>query len=90
MDAFVVWYFLGTLMPHPSSHTFTNMGTCSTQAAFIVSQNGPSDVLASPMVPMATSRPPRVWRALMWAKPGISRHHFEACASPSRRGRSRW
>jgi hypothetical protein len=34
----VVWYSLATLMPQPSSHTLMAMGTCSTPAAFMVSQ----------------------------------------------------
>ena len=53
----VVWWSLLTLMPQPSSHTLMARGTCSTPAAFMASQKGPSLVLASPMVPKATSLP---------------------------------
>jgi hypothetical protein len=33
------------------------IGTCNTPAAFIVSKNNPSEVLAFPIVPHATSFP---------------------------------
>ncbi len=57
MDAFVVWYFLGTEIPYPSSHTKTAKGICSTPAAFMVSQKCPSLVDASPIVQKQTSFP---------------------------------
>ena len=61
------------------------MGTCSTPAALMVSQKRPSLVLASPMVPKATSLP--CW--LRWAWPFsslLARNTLLACANPSRRG----
>ena len=41
---------LGTEIPYPSSQTATINGTFITAAAFIVSQNTPSDVELSPIV----------------------------------------
>ena len=59
MLSLAVWNFLGTEMPYPSSHTLMHRGTPKTAAAFMVSQNMPSEVEASPMVPKATSSPSR-------------------------------
>ena len=57
IEFFVVCKFLGTEMPYPSSHTKTANGTCKTDAALIVSQKCPSEVLASPMVQKQISFP---------------------------------
>ena len=57
MEALVVSRVIGTEIPYPSSHTDIANGTCSTPAALIASQNRPSLVAASPMVPNATSSP---------------------------------
>ena len=53
----VVCNSLGTEIPNPSSQTDITIGICKTPAALIVSQNGPSEVEASPIVPNATSFP---------------------------------
>ena len=57
IDAFVVSVVIGTEIPYPSSHTDIAIGIWSTPAALIASQNRPSLVAASPMVPNATSLP---------------------------------
>ena len=44
-------------MPYPSSHIDITTGISRTHAALIDSQNTPSDVLASPIVPKAISSP---------------------------------
>ena len=53
----VVWYFFSTDIPYPSSQTDITSGISKTQAAFMDSQKTPSEVLASPIVPKATSFP---------------------------------
>ena len=63
-----------------------SMGTSKTQAAFMASQNIPSDVLASPIVPMAISLPPLVNLALAAATSGRARYTLLAWAKPSKRG----
>src|ERR1700730_15486245 len=86
IEALVVAAVIGTEMPYPSSQTDIANGTCSTPTALIVSQNSPSLVAASPIVPKATSFPltenPSC-RDLSW---GLSRYSFEAYARPSNRG----
>ena len=62
------------------------MGTSSTQAAFIASQNNPSEVLASPMVPTAISLPPSVKVVMLEASSGRARNTLLAWASPTKRG----
>ena len=57
IEDLVVSALIGTEIPYPSSHTESAIGTCSTPAAFTASQNCPSLVDASPMVPNATSLP---------------------------------
>ena len=57
IDALVVSWVIGTEIPYPSSHTDMARGTWSTPAALIDSQNSPSLVAASPIVPKATSLP---------------------------------
>jgi hypothetical protein len=57
MEALVVSAVIGTEIPYPSSQTDIASGTWSTPTAFIASQNRPSLVAASPMVPKATSFP---------------------------------
>ena len=86
MLSFTVWYFLGTEMPYPSSHTLMSMGTSSTHAAFMDSQNNPSDVLASPIVPTAISLPPLVKVDMLSASSGIALNTLLAWASPTNRG----
>src|SRR5512141_357276 len=61
------------------------IGTCRTPAALSVSKKCPSEVLASPMVPKATSSP-------LWENPeqdfspGLFLNNLEANASPSNLG----
>ena len=86
MLSFTVWYFLGTEMPYPSSHTLMSIGTSSTHAAFMDSQNNPSDVLASPMVPTAISLPPSVKVVMLAASSGRARNTLLAWANPTSRG----
>src|SRR5437868_10309787 len=72
-------------MPYPSSHTNMANGTCNTPAAFIVSQNTPSLVDASPIVVKQTSFP-------LLDKCGncfnnfTLRNNLEASANPKERG----
>src|SRR5690242_382397 len=86
IDALVVAMEIGTEIPYPSSHTDRARGTCRTPAALTDSQNKPSLVDASPIVPNATSLP-------LFEKPscadfscGLSRYSFEAYARPISRG----
>ena len=59
MWPFVIWNSFGTEMPKLSSQIESSIGTCSTPAALIDSQNIPSAQLALPIVPHATSSPLR-------------------------------
>src|SRR6185295_19034239 len=85
IDSLVVWYFLGTEIPYPSSHTNMTRGTCNTPAALIVSQKIPSLVDASPIVVKQTSLPlldkfGYCFSSSTWRK------SFDARANPSERG----
>src|SRR3954466_10073804 len=80
IEPFIVWYFLGTEMPYPSSHTNTASGTCSTPAALMVSQNCPSEVDASPMVQKQTSFP--LSESPLKASEGELRKVLDANANP--------
>ena len=80
----VVWYFFGTEMPYPSSHTLKAKGIFITHAAFTDSQNKPSEVEASPIVAKHTSLP----LSENLSAPGMSllaRYNFEANAKPTAR-----
>src|SRR5215203_1238457 len=85
MEPLVVWYFLGTEIPYPSSQTKITSGTCNTPAALTVSQNGPSEVDASPIVQKHTSLP-LVERSVNCCSSVTSLNFFEARAKPSARG----
>src|SRR5690606_40250295 len=61
------------------------MGTCKTPAALIVSKECPSEVLAFPMVPKATSFP-LMEKSRNSCRSGFSLYSLEAKARPSRRG----
>ena len=61
------------------------IGTCKTPAALMVSKNNPSDVLASPMVPKATSFP-LMESPVASFNSGVLRYIFDANANPSKRG----
>src|SRR4051812_12967011 len=82
MEALVVWYFLGTEIPYPSSQTKTASGTCNTPAAFIVSQKCPSLVEASPMVQKQISFPLSD-KCVSSCNCGTLRNIFDAKASPN-------
>src|SRR5690554_3017590 len=81
MLSFTVWYFLDTEIPYSSSQMEITMGTCSTPAAFNVSQKMPSDVLASPMVPHAISFPP-LENLVRWLSSSRFLYILDAWAKP--------
>src|SRR5258706_15808645 len=81
MEPLAVWYFLGTEIPYPSSHTKKANGTCITAAALMVSQKCPSLVEASPMVQKQTSLP-LLLRLVRVCNDDMFRNIFEAKASP--------
>ena len=86
IDDLVVAIDIGTEIPYPSSHTERASGTCSTPAALTDSQNSPSLVDASPIVPNATSLPPIEKPSCADFSCGLSRYSFEAYARPMSRG----
>src|SRR6266853_1961858 len=57
IDDLVVAMEIGTKIPYPSSHTDNASGTCSTPAALTDSQNSPSLVDASPILPRLIEKP---------------------------------
>ena len=63
-----------------------HIGTFSTEAAFIVSQKRPSEVLASPIVPKATSFPPLVNFSNPSLNSGFFLNTLEAWANPNNLG----
>src|SRR5260370_15528359 len=86
IELLVVSALMGAEIPYPSSQTESAIGTCRTPAALTVSQQWPSLVAASPMVPNATSWPLTEKPSCAVRSSGLLRYSFEAYARPSKRG----